>query len=104
MTATYYDYSPGVFHNGQAGVAVSNAAGSNEGSCKLFAFAQLNQLDEAATLACFGRYYREDVLQSPAGTDHANIRNFIRFGWTGIRFEGEALCLKVSGLKVPGVK
>ena len=50
------------------------------------AFAQLHELDAARTLACFGRYYREDVLRHPDGSDHANIRTFMRHGPAGIRF------------------
>lgn len=82
-----YAYTPTAFVNGD----IDNAAGSNEGSCQIFAFAQLHGLDEQTTLACFGRYYREDVLNNPAGTDHANIRNFMRHGWGGVRFQGVAL-------------
>lgn len=82
-----YDYSPTPFRNGE----LENPAGSNEGSCKIFYFAQLNNLSETETLALFGRYYRDDVLGNPAGEDHPNIRNFILDGWLGIRFQGEAL-------------
>jgi len=89
-----YDYTPTPFSNGLGEGTVANAAGTNEGSCRIFAFAKLNGLDQAQTLACFGRFYRVDVLQNPAGGDHANIRNFMRHGWEGIRFEGEALKLK----------
>ena len=85
-----YNYQPARFTNGSA----DNAAGSNQGSCKIFAFAQLNKLDPAATLACFGRYYREDVLQHPDGDDHANIRNFIDSAWDGVHFESTALTRK----------
>ena len=46
------------------------------------------------TLHCFGDYYRTDVLQHPDATDHQNIRNLIRFGLDGVRFDGEALVLK----------
>lgn len=83
----HYRYTPTAFSNG----AVENSAGSNEGSCKLFAFAQIHNLSEMETLALFGRYYRDDVLARPAGEDHANIRNFILDGWLGIRFDGLAL-------------
>jgi hypothetical protein len=31
------------------------------------------------------------VLDNPDGTDHANIRNFIRDGWAGIVFDGVVL-------------
>jgi len=82
----YYQYTPSAFKNGRA----ENQAGTNEGSCKLFAFAKLNNLNEAQTLACFGDYYREDVLQNPDGSDHANIRNFIVTGWQGLEFERSA--------------
>lgn len=85
--AEQYDYTPTTFTNGDA----TNSAGTNEGSCKLFAFAKLNALTEAQTLHAFGDYYRVDVLQNPAGTDHANIRNFMITGWSGVKFEGIAL-------------
>ena len=87
VIAQNYSYTPTRFSNG----AVVNEAGSNEGSCKLFAFAQLNALSEMETLALFGHYYRDDVLGNPAGDDHANIRNFILDGWIGIRFDGSPL-------------
>jgi hypothetical protein len=82
-----YEYVPTAFRNGE----VNNAAGQNGGSCKIFAFAKLQGLSEAETLACFGRYYREDVLQHPDAADHQNIRNFMRTGWAGVAFEGAAL-------------
>jgi|GEM_PF-3978162 len=40
----------------------------------------LNHLDEDSTLACFGSYYRDDGLKFPDGTDHGNIRRFMRDG------------------------
>lgn len=83
----HYEYAPTAFRNGE----VQNAAGQNGGSCKIFAFARLQQLSPDETLACFGRYYREDVLKHPQATDHQNIRNFMRTGWGGVVFEGEAL-------------
>ena len=84
---SHYDYTPTAFRNGE----LDNAAGQNGGSCKIFAFGQLNALSEAETLACFGRYYRDDVLKHPEASDHQNIRNFMRTGWAGIAFSGEAL-------------
>lgn len=89
-----YDYTPTAFDNGIGEGAVHNAAGQNEGSCRIFAFAKLNGLNDADTLACFGRFYRVDVLQHPEKQDHGNIRNFMRHGWAGIRFQGEALKAK----------
>lgn len=82
-----YDFSETEFKNGD----VTNKAGENSGSCKLFAFAQQQNFSEAQTLACFGAYYREDVLQNPNGDDHQNIRNFIQYGWSGIAFAGAPL-------------
>ncbi len=82
-----YTYTPTAFANG----SVQNDAGTNEGSCKLFAFGLWNDLTPEQMLACFGKYYREDVLAHPEGTDHANIRNFMRSGWAGVVFEGNAL-------------
>ena len=85
-----YDYTPTRFTNSEA----VNESGTNEGSCKIFAFGQLNQLDEHETLACFGTYYRDDVLQNPKGTDHANIRSFMVHGWESINFDTPALVVK----------
>ena len=86
-----FHYTPTRFRNGIASNTIVNEAGSNEGSCKIFAFARLNRLDEEQTLACFGKYYREDVLGYPGNNDHANIRIFMVHGWQGIEFEGDAL-------------
>jgi hypothetical protein len=85
-----YDFTPTTFKNGET----VNEAGQNSGSCKLFAFAQLQDLSQEETLACFGQYYRNDVLNHPEGTDHQNIRNFMKYGWNGIAFEGKALVPK----------
>lgn len=90
LIEAHYDFTPTAFQNGE----LHNAAGQNSGSCKLFSFAQLHQLTTAQTLVCFGDYYRVDVLQHPEATDHQNIRNFMKFGWDGIRFEGKALTAK----------
>ncbi len=82
-----YTYQPTAFRNG----SLENAAGQNEGSCKIFAFARLHELSEAQTLQLFGDYYRIDVLDHPDATDHQNIRQFMQHGWEGISFENEAL-------------
>ena len=85
-----YDFNPVAFRNGE----IENAAGENNGSCKLFAFAQLQGFDEQQTLHCFGAYYRDDVLKHPDRDDHQNIRNFIKSDWPGIIFSGSALTPK----------
>ena len=88
-----YHYTPMRFSNGLGNHITINEAGTNEGSCKIFAFGQLNNLDKQQTLACFGDYYRNDVLKHPDNSDHANIRHFMEHGWEGIQFNGEALRL-----------
>ena len=85
-----YVFEPTAFENG----VLHNAAGENAGSCKLFAFAELQNLSEAATLSCFGAYYYDEVLKNPDGTNHQNIRNFMKTGWEGIAFYGSPLQLK----------
>jgi hypothetical protein len=85
-----YTYQACEFKNGE----LTNAKQTNEGSCKVFSFAQLNLLSEQETLACFGQYYRDDVVKNPNGDDHGNIRNFMKTGWEGIHFPHSALQLK----------
>ena len=89
----HYDYTATRFNNGD----LINEAGTNEGSCKIFAFAKINNLSEQQTLNCFGRFYHKDVLENPLGSDHGNIRNFMAQGWSGISFERIALQQKQSG-------
>jgi hypothetical protein len=85
-----FDFSPTRFTNGNT----VNEAGQNNGSCKVFSFAKLNNLTVDQTLSLFGDYYQIDVLGNPAGSDHQNIRNFMKSGWQGIQFDGEALSQK----------
>lgn len=82
-----YDFTPTSFTNGE----LQNESGTNNGSCKIFAFGQLQGLSEDSTLACFGTYYRDDVLKNPSADNHGNIRNFMKTGWDGIDFSGQAL-------------
>lgn len=82
-----YDFTPTAFKNGET----ENAKNTNNGSCKVFAFAKLKNLSEQATLNAFGDYYTVDVLKNPDNDDHQNIRNFIKSGWQGIEFKSEAL-------------
>lgn len=81
-----YDFSETKFSND----GLINEAGQNSGSCKLFAFAQLQKLSEEQTLVCFGEYYR-DVVKNPQGNDHQNIRHFMKSGWAGISFSAQPL-------------
>lgn len=89
---TNYEFTPAAFKNGE----LLNEQGQNSGSCKLFAFAQLQGLSPQQTLACFGAYYRDDVMKNPAGADHQNIRNFMKTGWAGIKFNTSPLNPKVA--------
>jgi len=89
----HFDYTPTSFKNGLSETAIINEAGKNEGSCKIFAFAQFMNLDADMTLKCFGRFY-QDVLNTPEGNDHLNIRNFMKDGWAGIAFQSLALTPK----------
>jgi len=84
-----YDFTPTAFKNGNQ----YNETNQNNGSCKVFSFAKLHELNQDETLQLFGEYYK-DVLNTPEATDHQNIRNFMQFGWGGISFEKEALHLK----------
>jgi len=86
---TYYQHQPAAFKNGE----VHNEATQNQGSAKVFAFAQLNNLSEEDTLLLFAEHYQA-VLNTPDGTDHQNIRQFIIHGWPGVIFERQALLAK----------
>lgn len=86
---TYYQHQPTAFKNGEA----HNEATQNQGSARVFAFAQLNDLNEEDTLYLFAEHY-QSVLNNPNGTDHQNIRQFIMHGWPGIVFEGQVLLAK----------
>lgn len=85
----YYDFSETTFDNGSQ----HNAAGENSGSCKLFAFAQLQGLSKQQTLSAFGQHYR-DVFADPNGDSHQNIRQFMICGWNKIVFKTQPLSLK----------
>ena len=90
VIAAHYTFTPTAFTNGD----VVNGPDENQGSCKLFAFASLHGLTDAQTLACFGEHYRS-VVGTPDGTDHQNIRNFMKTGMTGVTFSGEPLSPRI---------
>lgn len=85
-----YSFSPTAFRNGNC----ENDAGQNNGSCKILAFGRLNDLSVEQTLACFGKFYREDVQAHPDGHDHQNIRQFIKSGWSGVFYAEQPLTPK----------
>lgn len=84
-----YTHTPTAFQNGQQ----ANAANENQGSAKVFSFAQLNHFNQAQTLSLFAEHYAS-VLATPDATDHQNIRQFMQKGWDGIQFKGQALSAK----------
>ncbi|WP_407404230.1 HopJ type III effector protein [Chryseobacterium sp.] len=83
----HYDFTPTRFKNGD----IINEANQNNGSCKVFSFGKHQGMSEEEVLHLFGEFYRDDVLINPDGNDHQNIRNFMKTGWEGIAFEGDAL-------------
>jgi hypothetical protein len=92
-----FEYKPTAFSCGE----VVSTDAQNQGSAKIFSFAKLSGFSEAQTLQLFGKYYREDVLKNPDGTDHGNIRNFIAGGWSAVSFpDGLALKPKAPGVTV----
>ncbi|TBW50008.1 type III effector HopPmaJ [Marinobacter halodurans] len=92
----FFEFTPTAFRNGP----LENEREENGGSCRIFALGQLAGLPEQQTLACFGRHYRT-VMDDPSGTSHANIRQFISTGWSGIEFGGRALVFRSSPLDAP---
>lgn len=84
-----YQHQPTAFRNGEA----YNEASQNQGSARVFSFALLNNLSKEDTLYLFAEHY-QSVLNTPAGTDHQNIRQFMQHGWGGVQFEGQALKVK----------
>lgn len=86
----HYNFTPTAFKNG----TLKNAEGQNSGSCKLFAFAKAQDLSKDETLACFGKFYVDDVLKDPNGDGHQNIRNFMKSGFEDLSFEAEPLSKK----------
>lgn len=83
----HYNFFPVAFSNG----TLQNKSGENSGSCKLFAFAKAQGLSKEETLACFGKFYFNEVLNDPNGSGHQNIRNFMKTGFDGLSFNEEPL-------------
>ncbi len=90
----HYSFTPTAFENGQDDGVVVNEAGNNSGSCKIFGFARLHGLNEQQTLALFGDFYHRDVLNDLTGSSHANIRAFMKYGWSGIKMTDNPLTLR----------
>ncbi len=84
-----YHYTPSAFTNGNQ----ENAADQNQGSAKVFAFAQINHFSKEETLLLFVEHY-ETVLATPTATDHQNIRQFMQNGWEKVVFKNNVLTKK----------
>jgi hypothetical protein len=72
---------------------LQNTINENQGSAKLFCFGAIHQLTQLEVLHCFGEHYQA-VLNDSKGDSHANIRNFITYGWEGLKFDSPVLIKK----------
>ena len=87
---------------GGGGLEVRSAAGENNGSAKVFGFARLHGLGADEALRLFCEHY-ESVVATPEGSDHGNIRAFIKHGWDKLEFDdGGDAATKPLRLRVPG--
>ena len=86
---SWYEFTPSAFTNG----TVVNSAEQNQGSCKVFALAELLALTKEQALSCFGEHYR-DVLATPEVDNHHNLRRVLREGLGNIQFEQFPLVFK----------
>jgi len=87
-----FDFFGTKFVNGD----LVSASSENAGSSKILSLAKMFELTTEETLACFGKYYR-DVLDTPDGTDHGNIRNLMKTKLEGVTFpNGLSLTPKTS--------
>lgn len=84
-----YSWQPTGFKNGE----LINSAEENQGSAKVLFFSKLNNLTEEDTLKLFAEHY-QNVLEDTEGTSHQNIRNFMKYGWEGVVFNGDVLLVK----------
>ena len=79
MIDNEFDYFEVPFNCGDA----QNAINENATSGKIFSLALIAGLDKDTTLNLFGEVYRD---LSPSGSDHQNIREFIKSGIDGLKF------------------
>jgi len=68
----YYDFSPTAF----------------------VTFSKIESLAKEETLACFGAFYYDEVINDPTGAGHQNIRNFMKSGFDRLTIHGAALTKK----------
>lgn len=84
-----YNYTPSAFSNGK----LQNKEVENQGSAKVFFFAQFHKVSKENTLKLFVEHY-QNVLENPEADNHQNIRQFMIFGWEGIQFKNTVLLPK----------
>ena len=89
LIESLYSFTPTAFING----SLENSADENQGSCKVFAFGIHQKLDDKQTLLCFGEHYRS-VQKDPDGSEHGNIRQFMKTGWDALSFDDNPLTPK----------
>lgn len=87
----HYNFTPSAFNNG----GIENSSEQNQGSCKVFAVAELLNLSQQQALACFGQHYR-DVIATPKVDNHLNLRRVLKEGLDNILFERFPLEPKVK--------
>lgn len=91
FVSTWYDFTPTAFSNGD----VHNNSQENQGSAKVIALATELGLSRQQLLYCFGEHYRE-VLATPHGNNHFNLRRLQRDGHTNVCFDKFPLKRKKS--------
>jgi 2,3,4,5-tetrahydropyridine-2-carboxylate N-succinyltransferase len=72
-----------------------NLAGENEGSLAILSFASLHALTASQVFAMFGEAY-DEVRADPDGTNHPNIRAFLKYGMDGVGFDKGGIQLNHS--------
>ena len=77
----HYHYTACDFDN----AGLHNSVGSNPGSCKILGLALLEQLSTEDALLAFAEHYQQ-VLATPDGSDHANIRQLLKHGLASVHF------------------
>ncbi len=87
----HFNFTPSAFNNG----GVANSSEQNQGSCKVFALAELIKLNQEQALCCFGQHYR-DVLATPEVDNHHNLRRVLKEGLVNITFTQFPLEIKAT--------
>lgn len=87
---TWFTYTPSAFRYGK----LHSSATENQGSCKIFALAQLFELTQQQTLLCFGEHYRN--LEHTPVSSHLNLRQLAQLGLINLEFEHFPLTPKDS--------